>query len=139
MPKNHLRFNKAVMGIWECAELLNEFVHESEPDLDISQIQRLLQTVEAIRIDYPCEEDDWFPLTGFIHDLGKFLLHSKVGGETQWAVVGKLYFSSNYFYMIISWRINNKMKHFNDNPHSSNPKYNTKNGICEEGCGLDNV
>ncbi|KAL6285556.1 hypothetical protein ACE6H2_009946 [Prunus campanulata] len=53
------------MSIWECCELLNEVVDESDPDLDEPQIEHLLQTAEAIRKDYPNE--DWLHLTGLIH------------------------------------------------------------------------
>ncbi|URE14324.1 F-box protein [Musa troglodytarum] len=74
------------MSIWECIELLNEFVDESDPDLDEPQIEHLLQTAEAIRKDYP--EEDWLHLTGLIHDLGKVLLHPSFGQLPQWAVVG---------------------------------------------------
>lgn len=53
------------MSIWECCELLNDVVDESDPDLDEPQIQHLLQTAEAIRKDYPNE--DWLHLTALIH------------------------------------------------------------------------
>ncbi|CAK9152767.1 unnamed protein product [Ilex paraguariensis] len=56
---------KAVMSIWECCELLNEYVDESDPDLDEPQIELLLLTAEAIRRDYPNE--DWLHLTALIH------------------------------------------------------------------------
>ncbi|KAH9300209.1 hypothetical protein KI387_011792, partial [Taxus chinensis] len=59
------KLDRAVMSIWECCELLNEFVDESDPDLDEPQIEHLLQTAEAIRRDYP--NDDWLHLTGLIH------------------------------------------------------------------------
>lgn len=65
MREKHLCFNKGEMGIWECAELLNDIVDESDPDLDVPQIEHLLQTAEAIRKDYP--DQDWFHLTAFIH------------------------------------------------------------------------
>ena len=61
------KLDKAVMSIWECCELLNEFVDESDPDLDEPQIEHLLQTAEAIRKDYPNE--DWLHLTGLIHGM----------------------------------------------------------------------
>ncbi|KAH7651228.1 Inositol oxygenase protein [Dioscorea alata] len=80
------KLSKAEMSIWECCELLNEFVDESDPDLDEPQIEHLLQTAEAIRRDYP--DHDWLHLTALIHDLGKVLLHSSFGGEPQWCVVG---------------------------------------------------
>lgn len=53
------------MSIWECCELLNEVVDDSDPDLDEPQIQHLLQSAEAIRKDYPNE--DWLHLTVLIH------------------------------------------------------------------------
>lgn len=53
------------MSIWECCELLNEYVDESDPDLDEPQIQHLLQSAEAIRRDYP--DEDWLHLTALIH------------------------------------------------------------------------
>eukprot|EP00250_Pteridium_aquilinum_P023102 c261_g1_i2 orf=402-1091(+) len=132
MRQKHCKLDKAVMGIWECCELLNEYVDESDPDLDEPQIEHLLQTAEAIRRDYPNE--DWFHLTGLIHDLGKVLLHPKFGEEPQWAVVGDTFPLGCPFDSAIVYA-----EYFKDNPDYNNPKYNTKNGIYEEGCGLDNV
>ncbi|KAJ8641013.1 hypothetical protein MRB53_017707 [Persea americana] len=59
------KLNRAEMSIWECCEFLNEFVDESDPDLDEPQIEHLLQTAEAIRRDYP--DQDWLHLTALIH------------------------------------------------------------------------
>ena len=53
------------MSIRECCELLNEFVDESDPNLDEPWIEHLLQTIEAIRKDYPNEY--WLHLTFRIH------------------------------------------------------------------------
>eukprot|EP00928_Gymnodinium_smaydae_P079576 TRINITY_DN63477_c0_g1_i1.p1 TRINITY_DN63477_c0_g1~~TRINITY_DN63477_c0_g1_i1.p1 ORF type:complete len:121 (-),score=1.91 TRINITY_DN63477_c0_g1_i1:1-363(-) len=35
------KLDKAVMRIWECCELLNEFVDESDPDLDEHNIEHM--------------------------------------------------------------------------------------------------
>src|SRR5689334_25142773 len=43
--------NKRKMGIWEAMEFLNTLVDDSDPDTDLSQIEHLLQTAEAIRAD----------------------------------------------------------------------------------------
>eukprot|EP01018_Ginkgo_biloba_P001549 Gb_19617 [translate_table: standard] len=126
------KLDRAVMSIWECCELLNEFVDESDPDLDEPQIEHLLQTAEAIRRDYPNE--DWLHLTGLIHDLGKVLLHPDFGGEPQWAVVGDTFPLGCAFDKSIV-----HSEHFKNNPDYHNPKYNTKFGVYSEGCGLDNV
>src|SRR5215472_15031762 len=42
---------KRKMGIWEALDYLNTLVDESDPDTDLSQIEHLLQTSEAIRRD----------------------------------------------------------------------------------------
>ncbi|EHA8589436.1 Inositol oxygenase 1 [Cocos nucifera] len=80
------KLDRLEMSIWECVELLNEFIDDSDPDLDEPQIEHLLQTAEAIRKEYP--DEDWLHLTGLIHDLGKVLLHQNFGQLPQWAVVG---------------------------------------------------
>jgi len=86
MREDYTKLDKAKMSIWECCELLNDVVDDSDPDLDEPQIQHLLQSAEAIRKDYPNE--DWLHLTALIHDLGKILVLPKFGGLPQWAVVG---------------------------------------------------
>ncbi|OMO93308.1 Inositol oxygenase [Corchorus olitorius] len=86
MRAEYEKLDKAEMGIWECCELLNEVVDDSDPDLDEPQIQHLLQSAEAIRKDYPNE--DWLHLTALIHDLGKILVLPQFGELPQWAVTG---------------------------------------------------
>ncbi|KAL9306135.1 unnamed protein product [Arabidopsis thaliana] len=132
MREEYGKLNRTEMSIWECCELLNEFIDESDPDLDEPQIEHLLQTAEAIRKDYP--DEDWLHLTGLIHDLGKVLLHSSFGKLPQWAVVGDTFpvgcaFDESSVHH----------KYFKENPDYDNPSYNSKYGIYTEGCGLDNV
>lgn len=67
MRDEYKKLNRGEMSIWECCELLNEVVDESDPDLDEPQIQHLLQSAEAIRKDYPNE--DWLHLTALIHGM----------------------------------------------------------------------
>src|SRR6202451_2878729 len=78
----YLGLNRGKKSIWEAAEYLNTLVDDSDPDTDLSQIEHLLQTSEAIRRD---GQPRWMILTGFIHDLGKCLC---LYGEPQWGVVG---------------------------------------------------
>ena len=42
---------RLTMGIWEAMEYLNQLVDDSDPDTDLSQLQHLLQTAEAMRRD----------------------------------------------------------------------------------------
>ncbi|RZC50064.1 hypothetical protein C5167_018487 [Papaver somniferum] len=126
------KLDKTEMSIWECCELLNEFVDESDPDLDEPQIEHLLQTAEAIRKDYP--DEDWLHLTALIHDLGKVLLHPAFGKQPQWSVVGDTFplgcaFDENIVHH----------QYFKENPDNDNPLYNTKLGVYTENCGLDKV
>lgn len=132
MREEYGKLDKVEMSIWECCELLNEVVDESDPDLDEPQIQHLLQTAEAIRKDYP--DEDWLHLTALIHDLGKVLLLPTFGALPQWAVVGDTFPLGCAFDESIV-----HPKYLKNNPDYSNPLYRTKNGIYSEGCGLENV
>ncbi|KAJ4963490.1 hypothetical protein NE237_023429 [Protea cynaroides] len=132
MREEYGKLNRAEMSIWECCELLNDTVDESDPDLDEPQIEHLLQTAEAIRKDYPNE--DWLHLTGLIHDLGKVLLNPRFGELPQWAVVGDTFpVGCGFDESIVHY------KYIKENPDYCNPAYNTKYGIYSEGCGLNNI
>ena len=126
--RQYLSLDKQRMGIWEGMEYLNTLVDDSDPDTDLSQIQHLLQTAEAIRRD---GNPRWMVVTGLIHDLGKVLW---LWGEPQWAVVG------DTFPVACAW--SDKIvypEYFSANPDSQVAKYQTELGIYQEGCGLDNV
>ncbi len=123
-----LKFNRKEMKVWAAMDFLNTLVDDSDPDIELDQLQHLLQTAEAIRAD---GHPDWFVLTGFIHDMGKVLC---LFGEPQWAVVGDTFpvgcqFSERVVYP----------EYFKNNPDSEDSRYNTKYGIYEHGCGLKNV
>ena len=118
----------ATMGIWEAMEFLNTLVDDSDPDTDLTQIEHLMQTSEAIRAD---GHPRWFVLTGLIHDLGKVLC---LFGEPQWAVVGDTF--------PVGCRYSDKVvfpEFFADNPDWNVARYQTECGIYEPGCGLDQV
>ena len=65
------------MDVWQACEKLHSVIDDSDPDTELTQIEHLLQTAEAIRAD---GRPDWFVLTGLVHDLGKLLC---VFGEPQ--------------------------------------------------------
>lgn len=115
-------------NIWEMADYLNTLVDDSDPDTDLTQIEHLLQTAEAIRKD---GHPRWFVLTGFVHDLGKVLC---LYGEPQWAVVGDTFpVGCAYSDQIVF------PEFFAANPDSKVPEYQTLYGIYKPHCGLDNV
>ena len=120
---NHRR-----MGIWEAMEYLNTLVDDSDPDTNLSQIEHLMQTAEAIRHD---GHPRWFILAGLIHDLGKVLC---LYGEPQWAVVGDTFpVGCAYSDKIVFPEM------FAANPDSRAPEYQTRLGVYEERCGLAQV
>jgi len=123
-----LGFDKKEMTVWDAFEFLNQLVDDSDPDTDLSQLQHLLQTSEAIRAD---GHPDWMVLTGLMHDMGKVLC---LFGEPQWAVVGDTFpvgcaYSDKIVYP----------EFFKSNPDFYNEQYNTKYGVYQPNCGLKNV
>lgn len=126
--KQYLAKAQREMGIWEAIELLNALVDDSDPDIELPQIEHNLQTAEAIRQD---GHPRWFILTGLIHDLGKVLW---LFGEPQWAVVGDTF--------PVGCAYSNKIVYpelFAANPDKQNPALQSKYGIYAHGCGLDQV
>jgi inositol oxygenase len=115
-------------SVWEMADYLNTLVDDSDPDTDVTQIEHLLQTSEAIRKD---GQPRWFVLTGMMHDLGKVLC---LYGEPQWAVVGDTFPAGCAYSDQIVFP-----EFFAANPDSKVPEYQTKYGIYSPNCGLDNV
>ncbi len=125
---DYLPLNHGSMTIFEALDFLNTLVDDSDPDIELDQLQHLLQTSEAIRDD---GHEDWFVLTGLLHDLGKVLC---LYGEPQWAVVGDTFpvgcrFSERIVYHEL----------FSNNPDASDERYNSQLGIYQHGCGLSNV
>jgi inositol oxygenase len=126
--RDYLPPRRRRMSVWQALEFLNTLVDDSDPDTELSQIEHLLQTAEAIRRD---GHPPWFVLTGLIHDLGKILC---LFGEPQWAVVGDTFPVGCAFSERVVFA-----EFFADNPDRQNPQYQTPCGIYEEHCGLERV
>ena len=75
-------------------EYLNQFVDDSDPDTQLSQIDHLLQSAEALRKD---NRPDWMILTGLIHDLGKILILFK---EPQVLIFSNPFLISSIIFLI---------------------------------------
>ncbi len=116
------------MGKLEAMEYLNTLVDDSDPDIDLPQIEHLLQTAEAIRA---AGRPRWYILAGLIHDLGKILC---LWDEPQWAVVGDTFpVGCRYSTKIVYYEA------FAANPDSQNAALQSQYGIYSHECGLDNV
>jgi inositol oxygenase len=126
--KTYFSLQKGPKTIWEAAEFLNTLIDDSDPDTDLTQIEHLLQTSEAIRKD---GHPRWMVLAGFIHDLGKCLC---LYGEPQWGVVG------DTFPVGCAWSEDIVFhEYFALNPDRDRPELQTKYGIYQPNCGLENV
>jgi len=126
--REYLPLRKRRMSIWTAMEFLNTLVDDSDPDTDLSQIEHLLQTAEAIRRD---GHPRWFILTGLIHDLGKILC---LFGEPQWAVVGDTFpVGCAYSDRVVF------PEYFASNPDAAVAEYQSPCGIYSETCGLEQV
>ena len=82
---NFYRYEQEFLPSFQSRNVLgldHRVIDDSDPDIELPQIEHILQTAEAIRKD---GHPRWFILTGLIHDLGKILC---LFGEEQWAVVG---------------------------------------------------
>ena len=124
----YLALGRGKRSVWEMAEYLNTLVDDSDPDTDLTQVEHLLQTAEAIRRD---GHERWFVLAGFVHDLGKVLC---LYGEPQWAVVG------DTFPVGCAWSDEIVFhEYFDANSDRGIPEYQTSCGIYRPQCGLDNV
>jgi len=126
--REFLSLDRRRMGVWEAMEFLDRLVDDSDPDTQLSQLEHLVQTADAVR---RAGQPRWFILTALIHDLGKILC---LFGEPQWAVVGDTFpvgceFSEKVVYHEL----------FAANPDRGVAAYGTRLGIYEEGAGLDNV
>jgi inositol oxygenase len=124
----YLKLNRRRMSIFEALDYLNTLVDDSDPDIELDQLQHLLQTSEAIRAD---GHADWFVLTGLVHDLGKVLC---LYGEPQWAVVGDTFpVGCRFDERIVYYEF------FDQNPDAHDARYNNRLGIYQANCGLRNV
>ncbi|MFK7736686.1 MAG: inositol oxygenase family protein [Pirellulaceae bacterium] len=126
--RQFLGLDRARMSVWEAMEFLNQLVDDSDPDLDLPQIEHLLQTAEAIRAD---GRPRWFILTGLVHDLGKILC---LWDEPQWAVVGDTFPVGCAFSERIVYH-----EFFKENPDWKSSEYQSDCGIYAENCGLEQI
>ncbi|KAK4038853.1 inositol oxygenase [Parachaetomium inaequale] len=121
---------RAEMSIWEAMEKLNTLIDDSDPDTELSQIQHLLQSAEAIRRD---GKPRWMQLTGLIHDLGKLMLFFDCC-QGQWDVVGDTF--------PVGCRFDERCIYpetFKANPDSRHEFYSTQHGIYQPGCSMNQL
>lgn len=124
------QLDHAEMTIMEALDALNNFVDECDPDVDVPNAVHAFQTAEGIRQKHP--DKDWFQVAGLIHDIGKVMA---LYGEPQWCVVGDTFPVGCAPARSIVF----DAQFFEENPDLKDERYNTRLGIYEENCGLENV
>ena len=135
MHKKYLKFDKK-MNIDFVFDKLSSFVDVSDPDISLPNFYHGIQTAEAMRKD---NLPDWLICVGLIHDIGKimYLWGNDEDGtsiDNQWAIVGDTF--------IVGCELPNSLVYSEFNKEHgdyNNKKYNTKFGIYEPHCGLNNV
>uniref|UniRef100_A0A158PA70 Inositol oxygenase n=1 Tax=Angiostrongylus cantonensis TaxID=6313 RepID=A0A158PA70_ANGCA len=130
MHHKWLGFNHGRMTIMGALDMLSNFLDESDPDVDVANLDHAYQTAERLRKSHP--HKPWMHLAGLVHDLGKLM---SVKGQEQWAVTGDTYPVGCAPSEEIVFGINS----FEGNPDILNPKYNTKLGMYQVGCGLESL
>jgi len=124
--KQYSVLNNKRMTMKDALSALDTFIDPSDPDLDEENTIHAYQTAERIRKLHPTNYS--LQLIGLIHDLGKVLF---TFDEPNWAIVGDTYvLGCEYPKSIVYYDT------LKDNVDFG--KYD-KNGIYEEGCGLDNL
>jgi len=131
--------HRAEMTIREAFKVLETYVDSSDPDLDLPNLLHMLQTAEGIRkAGYP----DWMQLVGLLHDMGKiqFLWGKGEDGQegtgegAQWALGGDTW--------VVGCEVPSTVvfPEFNClNPDMQDGRYSSRNGVYEEGCGIENM
>ncbi|KAH9811767.1 inositol oxygenase [Melampsora americana] len=124
---------KRKMRMFEALDLLDGLVDQSDPDMELGQLDHLLQTAEAIRRD---GKPDWMQVVGLIHDLGKLMHLFRPEGEEsrQWDVVGDTF--------VVGAKFSDKIIYpdtFSKNPDWNDPVYSSEYGVYEPNCGMENV
>eukprot|EP00985_Skeletonema_marinoi_P013576 scaffold6752_cov91-Skeletonema_marinoi.AAC.7 len=132
---------RRLMTIEEAFVELENYIDASDPDMDLPNLLHLLQTAEGIR---NAGHPDWLQLVGLLHDVGKimFLWGDGADGQDGYSPKGKQWALGGDTW-VVGCRIPNEAVVFPEfnplNPDMSNSQYNTKYGMYEPNCGLDDL
>lgn len=127
--KQYANLKNCKMTMSKALSLMNDFIDPSDPDLDEENIIHAYQTAERIRKKYPQNKE--LQVTGLIHDVGKVLF---TFNEPNWCVVGDTFAVGCKFPECIVY-----YESLKNNQDFKDPKYNTKLGIYQENCGIQNL
>tara|TARA_R110000822_G_scaffold45353_3_gene121383 strand:+ start:378 stop:1172 length:795 start_codon:yes stop_codon:yes gene_type:complete len=131
MKQQYDNREKKLINIWNALNMLNHFVDQSDPDMDLPNIQHLFQSAEAARKD---NLPEWLQLTCLIHDLGKIMYlfgnhETGTSMEQQWAIVGDTF--------ILGCKIPDTIVFPEFNKHNKDHNKYNELGVYHKNCGLD--
>ena len=137
--EKYCKFN-SISSFWAIFSLLDKITDLSDPDTDLPNSIHALQTAEAIRKS-PNNYEDWMPLVGLIHDMGKILYVNGNDSDgtsktTQWALVGDTFITGCPIPTNIVLAQYNNLNL--DNKDSNNEDNNNPKNKYTSGCGLTN-
>lgn len=127
--RQYKNLNNTKMTMITALSLLDNFIDPSDPDVDVPNSIHAYQTAERIRKTHPNNIE--FQVCGLIHDIGKVLFSFN---EPSYNVVGDTYIVGVEFPKTIVYYDDIK-----ENPDFNNELLNSKYGIYQAYCGLDNV
>jgi inositol oxygenase len=135
MQEKYSKFDIS-MNICDIFKKLETFIDISDPDISLPNYYHGLQTAEQIRKD---GHPEWLQVVGLIHDIGKIMYlkgcdEDGTSIEKQWGIVGDTF--------IVGCAIPDEIVYpeFNGkNPDMLDKRYNTRLGIYQENCGLENI
>mmetsp|Transcript_17776 Transcript_17776/g.27656 ORF Transcript_17776/g.27656 Transcript_17776/m.27656 type:complete len:298 (+) Transcript_17776:219-1112(+) len=129
------------MTIEQAFAELEDYIDASDPDLDLPNMLHLMQTAEGIR---KAGHPDWLQLTGLVHDMGKimFLWGTNEDGQDGYSPTGKQWALGGDTF-VVGCQIPDDAVVFPEfnrlNPDMQDSRYNTKYGIYQPHCGIDNL
>jgi len=134
MREKYSKFDEKI-DILGSMKLLENFVDLSDPDIDLPNLEHLYQSANSAM---EAGEPDWMIATCLIHDLGKIIYlrgcdEDGTSMKVQYGIVGDTF--------IVGCKIPDEIIfcEYNElNPNMKDDRYNTKYGIYEKNCGLDN-
>lgn len=131
------KYNKFInsISINDALDALNNFIDLSDPDTELPNLEHLYQSAQAALDN---NEPEWLIITCLIHDLGKIIYLKGCDSDgtsitEQYGIVGDTF--------IVGCKIPDSIifpEYNNLNSDMQTILYNTKNGIYESNCGLDN-
>ena len=133
--KNWFKFDKGNFSIRQVFDLLEEFVDQSDPDLELPNKYHMFQAAEAARAS---GQPEWMILVSLIHDLGKIMCvwgsnSDGQGNQDQWGCVGDTF--------VVGCDLPEKLlaPELNAiNPDTLDSRFQG-DGIYKRKCGLDNL